>query len=65
MIRDLNALLDVPFEQWPRHGFRLRAVSANADGKVNSGVLSSGQYFYRKWEMVEGRFTGRSSFVTG
>lgn len=45
----LNKLLNVPFEQWYQHGIRLKAVSANADGIVNSGILKNGVYFYRKW----------------
>lgn len=46
----LNQLLEVPFELWRSYGLRLKAVSANADGRVNSGILSNGIYFYRKWE---------------
>lgn len=45
----LNTLLDQPFEQWP---LRLKAVSANSDGRVNSGILKDGTYFYRKWSNV-------------
>lgn len=49
MKETLNKLLNVEFEQWPKHGVRLHAVSANANGKVNSGITSNGTYFYRKW----------------
>lgn len=44
----LNSLVGVPFEKWHLSGIRLKAVSACADGLVNSGILASGQYFYRK-----------------
>ncbi len=46
----LRALDRVPFEQWPQNGVKLRAVSANGDGIVNSGILQDGRYFYRVWE---------------
>ena len=45
----LNSLKSVPFEKWPEHIVSLRAVSANADGMVNSGLLQNGRYFWRKW----------------
>lgn len=45
----LNTLKNIPFEQWPSHGVRLQAVSANGDGIVNSGITSCGTYFFRKW----------------
>lgn len=48
-IKTLNSLKDVPKEQWAQHGVFLSAVSANADGEVNSGILRTGQYFFRKW----------------
>ena len=44
-IDELNKYLDVPFEKWP---IKLSAVSANANGIVQSGILSTGQYFTRK-----------------
>lgn len=43
LLRELN---NVPFEKWP---IKLKAVSANADGRVNSGITQSGVYFFRKW----------------
>lgn len=46
----LNTLLNIPFEQWPKHGVKLGAVSANANGKVNSGICRDGTYFYRVYE---------------
>jgi hypothetical protein len=45
----LNSLKDINFEAWPKHGVKLRAVSANADGSVNSGILADGRYFHRVW----------------
>lgn len=48
---DLNKLLNVPFEQWRSHGVSLAAVSANANGMVNSGLIriskKGRKYFYR------------------
>jgi hypothetical protein len=69
-IEKINQLADVPFEQWPNHGIKLTAVSANANGIVNSGILANGQYFYRKWECKYSsagvpHFTGKSEFVKG
>lgn len=53
ILSKLNELKAVPFEQWPSRGIKLGAVSANADGIVNSGILKGrgvkGVYFYRKW----------------
>jgi hypothetical protein len=46
----LRSLDTIPFEEWLEHGVSLRAVSANGDGRVNSGILRNGQYFYRVWE---------------
>jgi len=46
----LNSLKDIASEQWPKHGIKLRAVSANANGFVNSGITKRGVYFFRKWE---------------
>ena len=46
----LNSLKDIAFEQWPKHGMKLRSVSANSNGLVNSGITNSGVYFFRKWE---------------
>jgi hypothetical protein len=46
----LNQLKDIAFEQWPKHGIKLKAVSANANGLVNSGITKCGVYFFRKWE---------------
>ncbi len=59
----LNTLLGVEFEKWPKRGVKLRAVSANASGHVNSGILHDGRYFYRAWRnnfsestfVIEGR----------
>jgi len=62
LLKRLNELLNVPFEDWPSHGINLAAVSANADGRVNSGITRKGKvYFYRKWDSS---FT-TSSFVLG
>jgi len=47
-LKQLDKLIDVPFEQWPKHGVRLKAVSANANGIVTSGILLDGTYFYRQ-----------------
>ena len=44
----------LPFEQWPT---RLKAVSANANGIVNSGILSDGRYFSRQWIWADGVLT--------
>jgi hypothetical protein len=48
---DLNKLLNVPFEKWHEHGVRLAAVSANANGIVNSGLIriskKGRKHFYR------------------
>lgn len=46
----LNSLAAVEFEQWHKHGVFFRAVSANANGRVNSGILKDSRYFYRKGE---------------
>jgi hypothetical protein len=59
MVKKLNSLIMVPFEQWRSHGISLRAVSANADGMVHSGITSTGVYFFRKWT------GGTSEFVLG
>ena len=62
MLKLLNELLEVSFEEWHKRGLRLAAVSANADGRVNSGILKKGKiYFYRKWDKS---FTS-STFVLG
>ena len=61
MLDRLNKLLSVPMEEWRSHGFKFKAVSANAHGIVNSGILSNGTYFYRKWNQG---FT-ESFFVLG
>lgn len=61
LIKKLNTLSKVPFERWPSHGVKLKAVSANAGGIVNSGITSSGVYFYRKWTAD----FSQSSFVLG
>ena len=53
----LNSLSSIPFEEWRSHGVSLRAVSANANGIVESGITSKGVYFYRRWN------TGKSEFV--
>ena len=45
----LDELREVPFEKWKARGVKLRAVSANAGGVVNSGVLQDGRYFLRQW----------------
>ncbi len=45
----LNSLSEVPFEQWRNKGVSVKAVSASANGFVHSGILRTGQYFYRKW----------------
>jgi hypothetical protein len=47
---DINSLLFVPFEDWPKHGIHLRAVSANADGHVNSGLIGGrSRYLRNRW----------------
>ena len=61
MLEKLNKLLNVPMEQWYENGIRTKAISANSNGIVNSGILSNGTYFYRKWR---NNFT-ESSFVLG
>lgn len=53
----LNTLMQIPFEKWNNHGVGLMAVSANAEGLVNSGILSSGEYFYKCWDYKDGRYT--------
>ena len=60
----LNSLKNVPKEQWPS-SIKLKAVSANSDGLVDSGILSNGVYFYLKHEFVNGTFTGQCEFVLG
>jgi len=45
----LNSLKDVQFEDWHKHGVKLKAVSANSNGRVNSGILKDGRCFYRIW----------------
>lgn len=60
----LNSLKNTPIEQWPSN-IRLKAVSANSSGIVNSGILSNGAHFFRKHEFVDGSFTGQSEFVLG
>lgn len=57
--QQVNQLINTPFEQWPIH---LKAVSANANGRVNS-FLTSKYYGYRKHEFVNGAFTGKQWFV--
>lgn len=60
----LNSLKNVPKEQWPSN-IKLKAVSANSDGIVNSGILSNGVYFHLKHEFIDGAFTGQCEFVLG
>lgn len=49
-IEQLRALDQVPFEKWrDTSGIRLKAVSANSHGTVNSGILLDGRYFFRVW----------------
>ena len=48
-LEKLNSLRDVQFEDWLSNGVSLRAVSADASGQVNSGILRDGRYFYRVW----------------
>lgn len=43
----LNTLLYVPMEKWNTKGIKLKAVSSNSNGMVNSGILSTGEHFYR------------------
>lgn len=40
----INALKDIPYEKW---GLKLKAVSINAHGKVNSGKTKEGIFFFR------------------
>lgn len=55
----LNELLTTPLEKWSERGVRLRAVRANADGIVASGILKDGRCFYR----VDGSSLAESHFV--
>jgi hypothetical protein len=63
LLLKLNSLLDVPAEKWHEQGVSLKARSANSDGQVYSGITSNGTYFYRKYEFVDGSFTGKQEFV--
>lgn len=49
LIDHLNSLKSIPFEQWSRLGIKLKAVSANSNGEVNSGITLTGVYFFRKY----------------
>ena len=55
----LNSLKNIAFEQWSKHGIKLKAVSANADGLVNSGITKQGIYFFRKWEGNNSEFVAQ------
>lgn len=60
-----NRLADIPMEQWHANGLPTKAVSANANGMVNSFIaVIRGQRFYghRKHEFINGAFTGKSWF---
>ena len=57
----LNEFAAVPFESWPAD-LRLCAVSANASGLVNSGLIARGRgksggkiHFRRTWETETNR----------
>lgn len=63
LLKKLNTLLDVPFERWSENGISLKAVSANANGIVQSGILKDKTYFFRKHEFIDGAFTGKAWFV--
>lgn len=57
--RRLNQFAAVPFELWPAD-LRLCAVSANASGIVNSGLIARGRgrgkvHFRRTWETETNR----------
>ena len=60
----LNFFKNTPVELWPRN-IKLKAVSTNAHGIANSGILNNGTYFFRKHEFLNGAFTGQSEFVIG
>lgn len=61
-IEKLNTLKDTPLEQWLENGVSLKAASANAHGKVNSGITRKGNiYFFRKYS---DNFS-KSEFVLG
>ena len=47
--QQLNEMSAIPLEQWGMHGVRVRAASANSDGKVNSAILANGKYVIRRY----------------
>lgn len=47
LLKQLNSLINKPFETWGLYGVNLRAVSATADGIVFSGLTSERLYFHR------------------
>lgn len=59
---DYNSLLVVPMEQWHNHGINLKAASIDGAGHVTS-FLTSKLYGSRKYEFVNGAFTGKSWFI--
>lgn len=44
-IQKLNQLKDTPYEKW---NLRLKAVSINSNGMVNSGKTKCGTFFFRE-----------------
>jgi len=69
---NLDHLLNIPSEDWRKHGVITSAVSTNSDGLVNSfiGTISKGRkskgkkvYGYRKQEFLNGVFTDNQKFV--
>lgn len=57
MIDKLNQLINVPMEQWHKRGVDLKAVSANANGRVNSGLVGPSRiHFYRVGSGDKSRF---------
>lgn len=65
----IKEMLDTPMEKWAEQGVVLKAVSANADGRVNSGITKDGIYFWRRSEYTLQNgypfYTGKEEFVIG
>lgn len=63
----LNQNIDVPFEKWPSSLVRpLKACSANANGIASSALFGPRrEYYFIKWEYVDGAFTGKREWKKG
>jgi hypothetical protein len=52
----LNCLVDVPYDQWHKHGVSLVRVRTNADGKVRSGIaIEANQFIWFRDQSLNNR----------